>query len=111
MQPQARSRPRNTPSQPKPSGTRQTCLRTSTSIRHCKGWFRADLDVKGLASVRPPDGRSEKCRPRELSGLLDQGNEARRVAGEADDLNLAVLDAKFRQMGVVGGRFGQRLKN
>ena len=69
------------------------------------------LDVKGLASVRTSDCRREKRRSRELSGLLDQGNELGRVAGEADDLNLAVLDAKLRQMGVVGQHLGQRVKN
>ena len=67
--------------------------------------------MKVVAAVRPSHGRREKGRPGKAAGLLDKGDEGRRVIGNPNDLNFVAFDPQVRQMRIVGKRFRKRLQN
>src|SRR5574337_910221 len=92
------------------SGRREGLAKGRGLSRHLRSvalWerrFRPSLDVKVIAPVRRPHRRGEEGRMGKLARLLDQSNEIGRVLRETDDLDLSVLKAQFRQVGVVGER-------
>jgi len=68
------------------------------------------LDVEMVARLRGrPRGRREEGRLREMRGLLDQPDQAGRIARHADDLQLVAEDAQLREVGVIGQELRQRL--
>ena len=65
--------------------------------------------MKTIAGVgRRPGRRREESRTGEWSGLFNQSDQRRSIAGYACQPKLVAFDAELRNIGVVGKDLGER---